>query len=144
MFLPLTLTTLLLMEWCSMAVLCCASYLQTQIPTFQMYVDKFISKLDKVSSMDVVWDVHSDSTVKLARDTRATRIRTKVKATSKVPANWQGLLHVTGNLIRLVNILTTGIHLFNRPGKVLVSTVGDMVVSSSGELDLDNLAPCTH
>ena len=52
-----------------------------------MYVDKFISKLDKVSSMDVVWDVHSDSTVKLARDTRATGIRTKVRATSKVPTN---------------------------------------------------------
>ena len=81
-----------------------------------MYVDKFISKLDKVSSMDVVWDVHSDSTVKLVRDTRATGIRTKVKATSKVPTNWQGLLHVTGNLTRLVDIVTTGIHLFNRPG----------------------------
>ena len=90
-----------------MAVLCCASYLQTQIPTFQMYVDKFISKLDekldKVSSMDVVWDVHSDSTVKLARDTRATGIRTKVRATSKVPTNWQGFLRVTGNLIEPVN-----------------------------------------
>ena len=94
--------------------------------------------------MDVVWDVHFDNTVKLARDTRATGIRTKVRATSKVPTNWQGLLHVTGNLTRLVNILTTGIHLFNRPGKFLVSTVGDMVVSSSGELDLDNLAPCAH
>ena len=113
-----------------------------------MYVDKFISKLDekldKVSPVDGVWDVRSDSTVKLARDTRGTGSRTKFRVTSKVPTNWQGFLHVTGNLTELVDLLSTSIRQFNCLGKVLVSTVGDMVVSSSGELDLDNLAPCTH
>ena len=110
-----------------------------------MYDDKFISKLDekldKVSCMDVVWDVHSDSTVKLARGTWS---RTKVRATSKVPTTWQGFLHVTGNLTELVDLLSTSIRQFNCLGKVLVSTMVDMVVSYSGELDLDNLAPYTY
>ena len=44
----------------------------------------------------------------------------------------------------MVDFLADNIQRFNRPGKIIVSTVGETVVSSSVELNHGHLSPCTH
>ena len=116
--------------------------------TFQEYVDSFISHInrycDKVSRVDVVWDVRHELSVKLVRASRGTGIRTKVRPVAKIPTNWQGFLRVSSNVMELVDFLADSIQQFNRPGKMIVSTVGETVVSSSVELNHGHLSPCTH
>ena len=69
--------------------------------TFQHYAVSFINYIDrncnKFDRVDMVWDVRQEHSVKLVRGSRGTGIRTKVRATSKVPTNWQGFLRVTSN-----------------------------------------------
>ena len=116
--------------------------------TFEKYSEKFVSTIDKtlnnVSRVDVVWDVRKDESVKLARTTRGSGIRTKVRPSTKVPTNWQGFLRVGGNLVEVESLIAENIRLYCRPNKVILSTLGESVVSSSDGTDFSNLAPCTH
>ena len=117
--------------------------------TFQQYADKFISYLhdkcvNEVSRVDVVWDVRNDQTVKLARASRGSGIRTRVRPMSKIPTNWHGFLRVSSNVTELVEFLADNIQQFNLPGKIIVSTVGERTISSSAELNHDHISPCTH
>ena len=116
--------------------------------TFSQYSTKFVSSinelLNNVSRVDVVWDVRQELSVKLARSTRASGIRTKVRPTTKIPTNWQGFLCVGGNLEEVEKLIAVNIQEYNQPNKVILSTLGESVISSSDETDFDHMRPCTH
>ncbi len=60
-----------------------------------------------------------------------------------VPSHWQGFLRRNENKTELFAFLAKHIEAHNVPGKQLLSTHGEDVVSSSF-VDKDGLAPCTH
>ena len=115
--------------------------------TFQQYAIKFVStiekQLNKVSRVDVVWDTHSDSSVKLVRASRASGIRIKVRPSTKIPTDWQRFLRDGENLKELIQVINTHVTEFNRPDKEIVSTQGESVVSSSN-MNTEYISPCNH
>ena len=83
-------------------------------------------------------------TVKLARSTRKSGCRIKVRPATKVSTNWEGFLRVGGKIDELVKLIASGVQDHNEQDKLMVLTVGEGVASNSEEMEYHNLAPCTH
>ena len=76
----------------------CADINTAKGNTFSQYAVKFTDelgkKLNSVKRVDVVWDVRQqDTSAKLARSTRGTGAKTRVRLSPKIP-NWLKFLRV--------------------------------------------------
>ena len=110
------------------------------------YAAKFVNSIDNMLNFatraDVVFDVRHDESVKLARTTRSSGIRTKVRPSTKIPSDWQNFLRVTENLRELINIIASHVQQYTRENKTMSATNGDVVVSSN--LNIEYISPCSH
>ena len=90
-----------------------------------------------------MWDVRQDTSVKLARSTRGTGTRTRVRPSAKIP-NWQNFLRVGDNLSELQDLIATHIQGYKKEDKTLVTTLADSAVSNNIAFNNTNLSPSTH
>ena len=119
--------------------------------TFQEYADTVFapyisSQLQKTDRFDLVWDVYlPDSLKATAREKRGKGTRKRVASSTVMPKNWKQFLRVDGNKSELFGFLSQ--ETTRHPqyyGKELYATHGSDVLCSPAELDLTNLAPCSH
>ena len=94
--------------------------------------------------LDVVWDQYfPDSLKNRKREKWGQGVRRKVTVNDALPGNWSTSLRCNQNKSELFYQLAEQIAQVTLPGKVIISTKGEDVVSSSG-IDKDGLAPCNH
>ena len=97
-----------------------------------------------VERLDVVWDQYfPDSLKNSTREKRGQGVRRTVTVNDALPGNWSTFLRCDQNKSELFYQLAEQIAQVTLPGKVIISTKGEDVVSSSG-IDKDGLAPCNH
>ena len=71
-----------------------------------VFLPYIMSQLDKVTRMDVVWDVYCPDSLKAAtQEKRGTGTRKRVQPTSSIPTNWQSFLGVDDNKSELFKLL---------------------------------------
>ena len=123
--------------------------------TFGDYNEKIVqpyieSQLQTVSRIDVVWDRYIHNSLKQStREKRAQSGKTqrqRVISTSPIPSHWESFLRSEDNKDELFKYLSDCIKSYNANGKVLVSTLGESVVTA-GQIDfqdMETLKDCTH
>ena len=102
-----------------------------------------MQKLQKISRLDLVWDVYkSDSLKTMTRDNRGHGQRRHVSDNTKIPRNWKQFLRVNDNKSELFRFLAKYAVDLKHNGTI-ISTYEEGVLCNK-ECDITNLAPCTH
>ena len=119
--------------------------------TFQEYADVVFSsyisdQLATARRVDIVWDVYITNSLKGAtRQKRGKGIRRRVSPTTMLPKNWRDFLRVDEYKTELFKFLSQQvIRLPIEEGKVIYATNGTDVLSTMADVDMENLAPCSH
>ncbi|KAJ8395934.1 hypothetical protein AAFF_G00026420 [Aldrovandia affinis] len=119
--------------------------------TFEEYAQQifipYMSKLQTVSRLDLVWDTYlADSLKGSTRAKRGQGVRRRVVAAAAIPGNWQNFLRVDSNKTELFRFLSAALmEWFDQEDKQLVITDGEAVLSKPLLPDLTSLtAPCNH
>ena len=102
------------------------------------------TQLEGTDRIDVVWDVYrGDSLKQGTRGRRGTGVRRRVSGAVKLPGNWPNFLKNEENKDELFKYLAQQIVQKNIEGKVIVTTIGESVLSSA-DLYTGGLEPCTQ
>ena len=120
--------------------------------TFKDYSEKIfapylMNQMKNIERLDIVWDQYFDNSLKAAtRIKRGKGTQHKVEASAKIPSGgWSEFLREDKNKSELFAFLADQIVLINCQGKLLYSTKGDSVISSSAEIiQCHTLSQCTH
>jgi len=119
--------------------------------TFQDYADgvfvPYVStQLAKTRRVDVIWDVYLPDSLKgTTRQKRGKGVRRRVVPTTVIPKNWKDFLRVDENKTELFSFLSEQVtRLPTENDKEIYATHGRVVLCSTGQSDLTNLAPCSH
>ena len=119
--------------------------------TFQEYADMvflpYVSdQLATTNRVDIVWDTYiTDSLKETTRQKRGKGIRRQVTPTTRLPHNWKDFLHVDENKTQLFKYLSLQVmSLSPTKGKVIYATIGEDVLSTDTDADVENLAPCSQ
>ncbi|XP_014671080.1 PREDICTED: uncharacterized protein LOC106811872 [Priapulus caudatus] len=122
----------------------------TIVKTFKDYAEYvfipyLLRQLQASTRLDVVWDSYTTDSLKAnTRTCRGTGDPLRVLKQTRIPQNWKSFLRVDSNKTELFKFLASAIEVTSTPtGKILVSTKGESVVSTS-VLDVSDLEPCTH
>jgi len=117
--------------------------------TFQDYSNSvflpyIFGQLQSVRRLDIVWDVYlADSLKAGTKSKRGQGHCRKVLPLAPLPSTWKSLKN-DENKSDLFCFLSKEIERTPVSRKILVSTCGDSVVSSSTEIDLTHMSGCTH
>ena len=118
--------------------------------TFREYSEQvfvpYLSKwMEKVQRLDIVWDMYLSTSLKAStRAKRGKGSRQRVIPNAPIPANWQDFLRMDDNKTELFEYLAMQIVLVDAPGKNIVATKGQTVLTYPGRNDITNLSPCEH
>ena len=119
------------------------------LDTFQDYSNSvflpyIFGQLQSVRRLDIVWDVYlADSLKAGTKSKRGQGQRRKVLPLAPLPYTWKSSLKNDENRSDLFCFLSKQIERTPVSRKILVSTCGDCVVSSSTEIDLTHMSGCT-
>lgn len=109
-----------------------------------IFMNYVVSQAQSVTRLDVVWDTYFSNSLKQGtRDMRGHGVRRRVVGHGTVPGNWQSFLRRSENKAELFAFLAKHVEALFIPGKQLISTFSEDVISSTA-LDKDGLAPCKH
>lgn len=96
--------------------------------------------------VDIVWDRYDSNSLKMtAREARGVGIRRHVACDVPIPRNWQAFLRTDMNKTELFSFLSTAaskMHL--EPGKQLIATLDQKVITVPVLHDVTRLSPCSH
>ena len=111
-----------------------------------VFIPYVINKLNDVRQVDIVWDVYREDSLKAGtRESRGKTQPVKVVSNTIIPKNWSNFLRNDKNKSELFKHLAQAIPTAPvPPGKTIVTTHGDKVLTTNVELDLKSLQPCTH
>ena len=118
--------------------------------TFQDYSNSvflpyIFGQLQSVGRLDIVWDVYlADSLKAGTKGKRGQGQSRKVLALAPLPSTWKSFLKNDENKSDLFSFLSKKIERTPVSRKILVSTCGDSVVSSSTEIDLNHMSGYTR
>ena len=109
---------------------------------FLIYI---FGQLQSVRRLEIVWDAYLADSLKAGTiSKRGQGQRRKVLLLAPFPSTWKSFLMIDENKSDLVCFLSKEIERTQISRKILVSTCSDSVVSSSTEVDLNNMSGCTH
>ena len=109
------------------------------------YCFTFFGQRQSVRRLDIVWDVYlADSLKARTRSKRGQGQRRKVLPLAPLPSTWKSFLKNDENKSDLFCFLSKEIERSPVSRKILVSTCGKSMVSSSTEVDLNHMSGCTH
>ena len=95
--------------------------------------------------IDVVFDIYRPDSLKAGtRLGRGYGVRYRVTADGSIPKNWHEFLRTDENKTELFFYLAQVISETEYPGKIIVVTSGDKIVSVPCLSDSSNISPCTH
>ena len=120
------------------------------LDTFQDYSNSvflpyLFRQLQSVRRLDIVRDVYLAASLKAGtKSKRGQGQRRKVLSLAPLPSTWKSFLKNDENKSDLFCFLSKTIERTPVSCKILVSTCGDSVVSSSTEVDLNHMSGCTH
>ena len=115
-----------------------------------VFLPYIFGQLQSVRRLDIVWDVYLTDSLKAGtKSKRGQGQRRKVLPMAPLPSTWKSFLKNYENksdLFCFLSTTTTTTTNERSPAsrKILVSTCGDSVVSSSTEVDLTHMSGCTH
>ena len=118
--------------------------------TFQDYSNNVIllyifGQLQSVGRLVIVWDVCLADSLKAGTKSKRGHGQTrKVLPLAPLPSTWKSFLNKPEEKSDLFCFLSKEIERTPVSRKILVSTCGDSVVSSSTEVDLNHMSGCTH
>ena len=120
--------------------------------TFKDYSENILvlyltNQMKNIQRLDIVWDQYFENSLKAAtRIKRGKGTQHKVEASAKISSRgWSKFLREDKNKSRLIAFLADQILLINCQGKLLYSTKGNSVISSSAEIrHCHTLSQCTH
>ena len=109
-----------------------------------VFLPYLFGHLQSVRRLDIVWNVYlADSLKAGTKSKRGQGQRLKVLPLAPLPSTWKSFLK-SDLFCFLSTTTTTKSKTTPVSRKILVSTWGDSVVSSSTEVDLNHTSGCTH
>ena len=103
------------------------------------------SQIDKTSRVDVVWNVClPDSLKRTTRQKRGKGVRRRVSPSATIPKSWKDFLRVDDNKTELFKFLAQHVTGLAVNGKVVYATSAQDVLSSTCQVELSNLTPCSQ
>ena len=112
---------------------------------YSVFLPYIFGQLQSVRRLDIVWDVYLTDSLKVGtKSKRGHGQRRKVLPLAPLPSTWKSFLKNDENKSDLFCFLSKNIERTPVSRKILVSTCGDSVVSSSTEVDLNHMSGCTH
>ena len=102
--------------------------------------------LEKVSRINVIWDVYLPSSLKSSmRERRGIGRRHRVLPSAPLPRNWHEFLRVDENKTELFHLLSLHITQIRVDGKEIIATDGQGILCAPHQEDLlSQLSPCSH
>ena len=98
----------------------------------EVFIPYVTSELERSVRVDIVWDVYIKESLKVtARENRGTGARRRVSPNVKLPGNWKNFLRNDANKEELFQFLATETISTDTGDKVIISTVGERVITSS-------------
>ena len=107
-------------------------------------------QLEDVARVDVVWDSYLPNSLKQSTRQRRTQSgstqRQRVDCNTPIPPNWESFLRSEQNKNELFIYLAKCMQSYDIDGKILVSTLGKLVVTAGQHdlQDMESLQPCSH
>ena len=110
-----------------------------------VFLSYIFGQLQSVQQLDIVWDIYLADRLKAGTKSKQGQgQRCKVLPLAPLPSTWKSFLKKDENRSDLICFLSKKIKRTPVSHKILISTCGDSVVSSSTEVDLNHMSGCTH